>query len=520
MASAAMELDTDQRQHAPSSCLACHEAVLLPPLEAAALCAACRASPRRALEKDGRALQALPELRDVEDLVRCAAESHPEALLFASPRLQANPELWLAAARREAPLAARALAALPGDDLPRDLLWAADGRLARELAANGAADWPLVLELLAGRAAPADGLALWDLLAELPAGAPLVGALARRLQAVLLPSSHDAPPAAAPAQGDGRRLAVFSLLAAEDFRCAVCFDLPGGRFEQCRNGHLFCHACAQQLGCCPMCRALRTGFSRSLLAERLRDGLLKACPNGCGARAVGAAALASHLEACPRRRLECPACRALLRPEELPAHFEGTHGAEEAAASTPAPASPTSSQQHLVVGVASAAPRPPAFAARRTVCLRLSFGARDVLAGRRNVSWNTACLVPLATTTSGAPARFLWCSGFRAAQGHLEISVRHCDGRRGEPVLACCTAHLARAAGAAAAAGAAHRALVAVAVRETAWHYAADAEPIFSLPLENACRLAEAWDRADLERAAPPAGLTLVIRFDDAYPPA
>lgn len=135
-----------------------------------------------------------------------------------------------------------------------------------------------------------------------------------------------------------------STIPMDELTCAVCFELLSTPM-QCRNHHVFCHACglrcATEAGVCPICRCAMTtelpdSFSRDGSAEakmrrvRIRcrfaftasgEKVLDAV-DGCR-RLVPLAALPEHEAACACAWRQCvyaPNCTMPVRPSRLEEH--------------------------------------------------------------------------------------------------------------------------------------------------------------------------------------------------------
>ena len=135
------------------------------------------------------------------------------------------------------------------------------------------------------------------------------------------------PPGAEPLAFDGAELL-----------CPVClqdFFLCPGVPKQCREGHLLCAGCLEQLGAragrraevsCPTCRLrLRPEhFSTARLLHAALQRARRACPLRCNAVLNGQAAALDHVqERCPARPVTCPVCPATAAP--LQARFLHGH---------------------------------------------------------------------------------------------------------------------------------------------------------------------------------------------------
>lgn len=87
----------------------------------------------------------------------------------------------------------------------------------------------------------------------------------------------------------------------DELKCPVCYNIPPKEIFQCKNGHMFCSVCSQNLKTCPQCRVvLEAERIRSLPIENMLEKMKFDCVNkplGC-ANAFGRTELASHINTC------------------------------------------------------------------------------------------------------------------------------------------------------------------------------------------------------------------------------
>lgn len=76
----------------------------------------------------------------------------------------------------------------------------------------------------------------------------------------------------------------------DQLKCPICVEVPEAEIYQCKNGHVICNKCKDQLtvGRCPQCRVAFEVDGGDLIRNRVLESLVKSvvvpCPfrhNGC-----------------------------------------------------------------------------------------------------------------------------------------------------------------------------------------------------------------------------------------------
>lgn len=127
---------------------------------------------------------------------------------------------------------------------------------------------------------------------------------------------------------DGTTFAVDSVDSL--FECPVCADSVLPPILQCRNGHLLCSNCRENVTSCPVCRCQQPNI-RNLGLEKLSEKVKFPCKYkvmGCPSR-LSAADKLRHQESCDFRSFRCPypsgKCEWHGWPFEVKTHLVSSH---------------------------------------------------------------------------------------------------------------------------------------------------------------------------------------------------